>query len=136
MSFESVVINSQCKQDAAARCRQYDVQPGAASSPIWMSSFTVAEILVLQMSATAERSLHLAPLAGRGRIASSDAIRVRGYRSIERAILRQRPSPHPLPARAGRGSERAVITHAAPLSSIALKSARARCASVRAMSDA
>src|SRR4051812_24430733 len=26
--------------------------------------------------------LHLAPLAGRGRIASSDAIRVRGYRSL------------------------------------------------------
>src|SRR5262249_33033778 len=55
-----------------------------------------------------------------GYVASRDAIRVRGYRSIDRATLVERsPSPHPHPASAfarrrasadksaGRGSERA-----------------------------
>jgi hypothetical protein len=36
-------------------------------------------------------SLYLAPLAGRGRIASPDAIRVRGYRSIDLATTRREP---------------------------------------------
>src|SRR5881394_2659674 len=49
--------------------------------------------------------LHLAPLAGRGRIASTDAIRVRGYRSLDNhSSRREAPHPNPLPARAGRGS--------------------------------
>ena len=38
---------------------------------------------------------HLAPLAGRGRIASPDAIRVRGYRSLHKHFRRVCPSPQP-----------------------------------------
>jgi len=34
---------------------------------------------------------NLAPLAGRGRIASKDAIRVRGYRCFGNLICRERP---------------------------------------------
>src|SRR5690242_8676141 len=45
--------------------------------------------------------LHLAPLAGRGRIASPDAIRVRGYRSIDRAILAREPLTPPSPRKRG-----------------------------------
>jgi hypothetical protein len=48
------------------------------------------------------RALHLAPLAGRGRIASTDAIRVRGYRSIDGSRpRREAPHPNPLPAKSG-----------------------------------
>src|SRR5690349_7960358 len=49
-------------------------------------------------------SLHLAPLAGRGRIASSDAIRVRGYRSIDGAPGWREPlTPNLSPQERGEG---------------------------------
>jgi hypothetical protein len=47
---------------------------------------------------------YLSPLAGRGKIASPDAIRVRGYRSIDRAPWPREPlTPTLSPRRAGRG---------------------------------
>jgi hypothetical protein len=45
---------------------------------------------------------HLAPLAGRGRIASLDAIRVRGLSANSSLEFADRaPHPNPLPAKSG-----------------------------------
>jgi hypothetical protein len=45
---------------------------------------------------------NLAPLAGRGRVASRDAIRVRGYRSlISHELAEGAPHPNPLPVKDG-----------------------------------
>ncbi|SMX60375.1 conserved protein of unknown function (Doubtful CDS) [Bradyrhizobium sp. ORS 285] len=47
---------------------------------------------------------NLAPRAARGRIASPDAIRVRGYRLTTHITRAAAPHPNPLPVRTGRGS--------------------------------
>jgi hypothetical protein len=53
---------------------------------------------------------YLAPLAGRGRIASSDAIRVRGTLR-ESELVERAPHPNPLPVKNGERERR----HSAPL---------------------
>jgi hypothetical protein len=62
---------------------------------------------------------YLAPLAGRGRIASKDAIRVRGISAHSSAteFAEAAPHPDPLPARAGRGSNSYNVPGNAPPSS-------------------
>jgi hypothetical protein len=54
-------------------------------------------------------SIHLAPLAGRGRIASQDAIRVRGTlrESNFHRFRGESPSPQPSPRKRGEGADRA-----------------------------
>jgi hypothetical protein len=84
------------------------------------------------------RARFTSPRLWEGRIASKDAIRVRGYRSIGDRRSRRAPLTPPSPRKSGareRESDR-PSQHYAPFSSIALKSARARCASAWAASQA
>src|SRR5689334_22842834 len=55
--------------------------------------------------------VHLAPLAGRGRIASQDAIRVSGTLR-ESECAEAAPHPNPLPAKSGEREERQLRRHA------------------------
>src|SRR4051794_20958372 len=58
----------------------------------------------VRMRTRVEGPLHLAPLAGRGRIASPEAIRVRGYRSIDEVPARREPlTPTLSPQERGEG---------------------------------
>jgi hypothetical protein len=60
------------------------------------------------MAATAGIPFRLAPLAGRGRIASSDAMRVRGTlrESNSHRPHGGSPSPQPSPRKRGEGADR------------------------------
>src|SRR3954451_6008537 len=80
-----------------------DCQTADNTTPGPKPRLTEAAILTKRMSEVLTGgALQPRPPAGRGRIAL--AIRVRGYRSIERYQLAERaPHPSPLPARAGRG---------------------------------
>jgi len=60
----------------------------------------------------AANSPYLAPLAGRGRIASRDAIRVRGYRSIGIGMRGEMPlTPNLSPQERGEGADRNMRRH-------------------------
>src|SRR5262249_5168448 len=103
MTFENAVINANRMPQSGGASMTRSPAPRLIRSD---EAGTLPEDAVLPISAIAERSLPLARLlsaealakadAGRGRIASKDAIRVRGYRSIERAQVAERgPSPQP-----------------------------------------
>jgi len=65
------------------------------------------------MMNTAVPFLNLAPLAGRGRIASQDAIRVRGtlHESNSHRPRGGSPSPQPSPRKRGEGADRNARRH-------------------------
>ena len=68
----------------------------------------------------AASAVHLAPLAGRGRIASKDAIRVRGYRSHHEHFPCVCPSPRPSPREErGEGAHRPLDRHEKILTGLA-----------------
>ena len=93
-------FSTHCTRTSGCRRR-----PAFPAPSVWRRANEFAKLRrdrAVRTRAHVEGSLHLAPLAGRGRIASRDAIRVRGYRSIATRGSRRQPLT-PTSPREGRG---------------------------------